>query len=206
MLPADITTYFSRPADKFLFQRWDAPIVPQVFGTAAPDPALILTAMKKVAAISGHDLVTSPSGAGMNCTIWFVKEWTDIMKLPGTEMLLGSLGVIVKLLSKKKGNMQRSIDTDPKTGAISRMVVTIRRAGPWAEWSDEHIALRLAVQTHLRWGYGKTLPALLVKDADGSWSIAPAVEQILKVAYDPSLPLRSEDPALADKLADLTAA
>ncbi|MEO8530288.1 MAG: hypothetical protein ABI459_03630 [Deltaproteobacteria bacterium] len=202
MLPDDVATYFCRSPGEFLFQRWAQPIVPHVFGTAAPDPEPIYQAMENVAALTGHPVLRSSGGADMNCTIWFVREWTDLMTMPGAEALLGSLGVVAKQLSARKSNIQLSTSDDPKTGAIGQMVLTIRMNGAIGTFPPEDTALRIAMLTHLRWSIGKDFPGVMLRDDDG-FQISPQALAVARAAYHPSIPDMSTDEATAGQIAAL---
>jgi hypothetical protein len=203
VIPDDISTYFSRKDGSFQFRRWGVPIVPHVFGPAAPDMDLFYQAFESFSGLTGHPVVRAPDGAGMNLTLFFLNEARDLMKMPGSEGLLGMLALIAKDLMTGKQSLKRNFTTDPKTGAITQMSMIVRMSGRFKDDTPEILARRMAALTQLAWSMarGPNVPPLTVLDAP--YGVLPRVADILRVAYDPSLPDASSDPSICiqiDKL------
>ena len=206
MQPDAIARYFTRPDGTFLFKRWPVPMVAGVFGPSAPDHKLIDTVFAEVEALTGHPIKIGGDGTDMNATLWFLNDWGDLLKIPGTGFLLGALGGIVKGLANRKASLRRSFTDDPVTGGIGKLAFIVRPGQFATEDSLDEKLRRIAIQTQLLWAIGKDFPGVLSEGPDGTKVIRPEVKAILSVAYDPSLPHVSTDPALAVQIADLIAA
>jgi hypothetical protein len=203
--PDQIATYFTKPNGEFLFRRWSSPIVPHAFGPTAPGAEVITRAFDTVSALSGHPVVHAPDGAGMNLTLFFVREASDMMKLPGAEGFLGMLAMLVKHLTAGKSALRRNFNTDAKSGAITQMTM-IARTSSWLRHDPPDVlALRLAVLTHLTWAMTRGPQASPLVVAGAPFGLHPDVAAIFKVAYDPSLPDVSTDPAICTQIAELIA-
>ena len=206
MHPDTIARYFTRSDGTFLFKRWAIPMVPGVFGSAAPDHKLLEATFAKTEDLTGHSIKNHADGSAMNASLWFVDNFGDLLKIPGTGGLLGALGGIVKSLRKSSPIFRRSITDDAATGGIGQMafITQMSRFAPDRPL-DERV-LRLVLQTQLCWAIGGRFPGLMTDGPNGTQVLSPEALAILRVAYDPSLPHVSTDPALAVQIADLIAA
>ena len=204
MTPDQIAAYFTKPNGDFLFRRWGTPIVPHVFGPTAPESDQIYRAFETISSVSGHPFVRSPDGAGMNLTFFFVNEASDMMRLPGSEGFLGMLAMLVKHLTAGKAALRRNFTTDSATGAINQMTM-IARTKSWLRHDPPNVlALRLTLLTHLTLAMTRGPEAPLL-DPGAPGGLHRNLAAILRVAYDPSLPDASTDPAICTQIAALIA-
>ena len=205
MHPDTIARYFTRADGTFQFRRWPAPMVPGVFGEAVPDHRLLEATFAEVESITGQQIRRDGDGSEMNATFWFVRAWGDLLKIPGTEGMLGALGGIVKDLVDSNPPFRRSVTIDASTGGIGQMALIVQTTKFGIARPMEERLLRLVVHSQLVWAMGKDFPGLMEDGPGDSKVLSAPVRAILSVAYDPSLPDASNDPAVSGQIADLIA-
>lgn len=187
MTPDDITALFTH-ADGFRCARWGRPIVPVVFGVEDATLALVKGGIEAVVTAADHRMADHDPELGANLMVFFFAEWEELKSVP-------DLGRMIDLDALPKGETARLFRFDAQ-GAIRMAMLFVRMGGPLADLPPEALVLEQAARMMLTFAGD---PPML----DGG-DLRPDVAALLRAAYDPVLPARSEDPAHALRLAART--
>lgn len=200
MTPDDIANLFTDKNGSFHFARWSLPISPMVFGDGAIDLETMRTGFAQVSALSGMRLAEKGQEGVFNCAFWFVKDWRDLLDLPGLGAALGTAADTIKKLQEGNFLQRRSYQYDKVTGGLTGVTTLLCMQGKLAAMEPAELALRQAVMASLRWSIRG-----LIKEGrperTSPYDITPDQRAILSVAYAPNLPDASRDRTFAWDLA-----
>ena len=200
--PEAVTALFTRADGQFLFARWGRPIVPVVFGVEDSTVSILKGAIEAVVALAGHKMAETDPELGANLMVFFLRDWAELTATPNLDRLIPDLGPLVARLDEVGANQYRSFRFDA-AGGIKAGFVFIRIDDAMAQAPAETIALSQIVQTILLWSdtaFLGTSPLAILRDG-GPAILKPQIADLIRVAYDPALPVAASDPALALRLA-----
>ena len=199
MTPDDIAALFTRADGQFLCARWGRPIVPVVFGVEEESLATIKGAVEAVAVLSGHKLAETDPELGANFMLFFLRDWDELAGVPGLDRLIPDLGPLLERLKAAGANQYRVFRFDP-ANAIKACFAFVRMDAQMAQVPAADLALQQAVQAILLWSdtaFTETSPLAV---ADGTTILRPDIADVIRAAYDPTLPAVASDPSHALRL------
>lgn len=181
--PDQIAAMFTRNG-RYLCARWGRPAAPVIFGLSTETLDIFRNVTCAALAHAGHRLTETDPEMGSNMMTFFVRDWDDLAGVPDLAQLTGQDDLPQRL--KGQGADQYRIFRFDADGGIRACLTFVNMSGPLA---DEHPA-RLAEALVMR--------SLLTFARD----IAPSrkTADLIRVAYDPALPVAATDPAHALRL------
>ena len=198
--PEDIQSLFTRADGAFLFARWGRPIVPVVFGVEDATVGILKGAIEAVVALAGHKMAETDPELGANLMVFFLRDWDELTGVPDLDRLIPDLGPLVARLKGADANQYRSFRFDAD-GAIKAAFVFVRMDEAMSAAPAEAIALSQMVQVALLWSdraFAQTSPLAVLEN--GAAVLRPEIADVIRAAYDPVLPMASNDPAIALRL------
>ncbi len=196
----DIAKYFTRKDGKYLCARWGRPIAPIVFGVDEKSLDVFKAAIEAVVVLANHKMAETDPELGSNLMVFFCKDWDELPEVPNLNKLVPDLQILVKRLIKSDANQYRIFRFE-EDGAIKAAFVFLRLDEHMANATADTIALSQAVQTILLWSdtaFMESSPLAVVEDKA---VLKPDVADIIRTAYDPTLPAMSEDPSHSMRMA-----
>lgn len=201
MSPEEIEALFTRQDGTFAFARWGRPIAPIVFGVQDETLGTVKGALEAIAALAGHQIAETDPELGSNLMFFFFREWAELNDVPDLDRLIPDLAQTVSRLEDADANHYRAFRFD-KHNAIKACFVFIRMKGSVAKIPAETLALTQAVQAFLLWGdqaFANASPLAVLPD-QGDTILRPEIANVIRAAYDPSLPAASADTSHALRL------
>lgn len=198
---AKVEALFTRGDGTFLFARWGRPIVPVVFGVEDATVSVLKGAIEAVVALAGHKMAETDPELGANLMVFFIRGWDELTETPNLDRLIPDLGPLVERLKGVDANQYRSFRFDAD-GGIKAAFVFIRMDADMAAVPAETIALSQIVQTILLWSdtaFLGTSPLAALEN--GAAVLRPEIADVIRVGYDPVLPVAATDASLALRLA-----
>lgn len=205
MTPDEIAAHFTRSDGDYVFARWRRPIVPVVFGVDDATLGTVKGAIEAVVALAGHRMAETDPEQGANLMIFFLREWEELLEMPGLDRLVEGLGPLVARLEAAGASQYRHFRFE-EGGAIRACIAFVRLDRALAGTSAEALALALAAQVILLWSdaaFSARSPLAKVGEA---LVLRPDISGLIRAAYDPVLPAAARDPSHALRLAARIAA
>lgn len=199
MTPDVIETYFTRSNGDFMFARWGRPIVPIVFGVEDQTLATVKGAFEAVVALADHKMAEHDPELGVNCMVFFFREWSELPQVPDLGRLVPELGELVTRLEAADANQYRIFRFD-KDGAIKAAFVFLRMDKHLSAVPAQTLALNQVVQTILLWSDTAFRDQSALAVAGDTTILRPDVAELIRAAYDPVLPAMSADKSTALRL------
>lgn len=200
MTVEDITALFTRASGEYVFARWGRPIAPIVFGVEDQSLAVVKGALEAVMALSGHKLMETDPELGANLMVFFFREWDELADVPDLGRLIPELPELLVRLKKVDANQYRIFHFD-KDGAIKACFVFLRMDAHLSEVPAETLALSQIVQSVLLWSdTAFTATSPLGQTDKGVVLLRPEIASLIQAAYDPIMPVASEDASHALRL------
>lgn len=199
MTPDVIETYFTRSNGDFMFARWGRPIVPIVFGVEDQTLATVKGAFEAVVALADHKMAEHDPELGVNCMVFFFREWSELPQVPDLDRLVPELGELVTRLEVADANQYRIFRFD-KDGAIKAAFVFLRMDKNLSAVPAQTLALNQVVQTILLWSDTAFRDQSALAVAGDATILRPDVAELIRAAYDPVLPAMSADKSTALRL------
>ena len=199
MTPQDIEALFTRESGDFVFARWGRPLSPVVFGVDDATLSVIKGALEAVCVLSNHKMAETDPELGSNLMMFFFKEWSELLDVPGLDRLVPDLGPLVEKLQAVEANQYRLFRFD-EAGAIKACFVFLRMDQHLSAVPAQTLALSQIVQSFLLWSdtaFKEKSPLVV---ADGTTILRPDVAELLRAAYDPVLPPAAQDASHALRL------
>ncbi|WP_171209494.1 MULTISPECIES: hypothetical protein [unclassified Ruegeria] len=199
MTPGDIETLFTRESGEFLFARWGRPIVPVVFGVEDATLSTIKGAFEAVVALAGHSMAETDPELGVNCMVFFFRDWQELLEVPDLDRLIPDLVPLVERLVAAEANQYRIFRFE-EDGAIRAAFVFLRMDEDLSKVPAETLALSQVVQTMLLWSdtaFRNTSPLAIAGEAT---ILRPDIAALIRAAYDPVLPGAAQDASHALRL------
>lgn len=200
LTPETVIAYFTRSDGDYVFARWGRPIAPVVFGVEEGTIALVKGAVEAVVSLVGHKMTEVDPELGGNLLFFFVRDWNELADVPDLDRLVPDLGPLLARLSAADANQYRIFRFDPD-GAIRAVFVFLRMDAQLDAMPADALALGQVVQSMVLWsdvafrGQG---PLIAV---EGQVILRPDIADLLRVSYDPVLPVSAKDPAHGLRLA-----
>ncbi len=199
MTPDEIEALFTRDSGEFLFARWGRPIVPVVFGVEDDTLAIVKGAFEAVVALADHQMAETDPELGVNCMVFFFRDWQELPEVPDLDRLIPDLGPLVERLIAADANQYRIFRFE-EDGAIRAAFVFLRMDAELSKVPAETLALSQVVQTVLLWSdaaFRDKSPLAMAGDAT---ILRPEIAGLIRAAYDPVLPRAAQDPSHALRL------
>ena len=198
--PDCVAACFTRSDGSFLFARWTRPPAPVVFGTDEAGVEVFGEALRDAAALAELPVVAEDPELGSNFMVFFCTEWAELKAVPHLAKLIPDLDKLTSVLAGAGANQYRIFGFD-EAGGIRIALVLLRYDDDLRQVSARTLALSQSVQSLLLWSDAAfTSESALALSEEGAL-VKPWHAALLKAAYDPVLPDRSEDPSLALRLA-----
>lgn len=202
MTPQEIEALFTREDGQYLFARWGRPIVPVVFGVDDRTLEIVKGAFEAVVALAGHEMAETDPELGVNCMVFFFRDWDELIEVPDLDRLIEGLGPLVERLKAAGANQYRVFRFD-EGDAIKAGFVFIRMDEEMSRIPAETLALGQVVQTILLWSdraFRDASPLALVPGG-GRVILRPDIAGVIRAGYDPVMPAVARDPSHALRLA-----
>ena len=197
---AAVAGLFTRADGTYRFARWGRPIVPVVFGTDDAALAVVKGAIEAVVALAGHKMATTDPELGANLMLFFIRDWAELPEVPGLDHLVPGLGALCTRLAARDANQYRLFRRD-EAGAIKAVLVFLRMDAALSALTVHDLALLQAVEAICLWSENAFVAQAPLAQISGRAVLRPEIAAVIRAAYDPVLPLASDDPSHALRLA-----
>lgn len=199
MSPDDVAALFTRETGDYVFARWGRPIVPVVFGVADETLSVVKGAFEAVVALAGHQMAETDPELGVNCMVFFFRNWDELPEVPDLDRLIPDLGPLVERLKTAEANQYRVFRFD-ENGGIRAAFVFLRMDPHLSAVPAETLALSQVVQTMLLWSDTAFRQKSPLAIAGETTILRPDIAAVIRAAYDPVLPVAAQDASHALRL------
>lgn len=196
----EIERYFTRSDGSYLFARWGRPIVPVVFGVDDATLSVIKGAIEAVVVLADHKMAETDAELGANLLMFFFRDWDELTETPNLDRLIPDLADLVERLKSGQANQYRLFRFD-EAGAIKAAFVFVRMDKDLADVPAEDVALAQAAQTIVLWSDMAFRDHGTLAKFEGKTILNPEVAALIRAGYDPVMPVVSDDPSHALRLA-----
>lgn len=204
--PDEIAELFTRSDGSYLCARWGRPLAPVVFGVEEASLEVVKGAFEAVCALAGHKMTDLDPELGANVMVFFFRDWAELLEVPDLDRLVEGLAPLVARLEEAGANQYRVFRFDPQ-GGIRACFIFLRMDAELAQVPAETLALSQAVQSILLWSDLAFVDRSPLARLDGGRVVLrPDIADVIRVAYDPVLPVAAHDPTHALRLAARIAA
>ncbi|MFD2737964.1 hypothetical protein ACFSUD_00120 [Sulfitobacter aestuarii] len=196
----EIERLFTRQDGGYHFARWGRPIAPVVFGVEDATLSVVKGALEATCSLAGHEIAETDPELGSNLMLFFFRNWTELLDVPGMDHLVPELAGLVTRLQGQGANQYRLFRFD-ETGAIKACFVFLRMDEGLSEMPAQTLALSQIVQAMLLWSeqaFQSTSPLAV---AGEQIILRPEIAALIRAAYDPVMPAMAQDAAHALRLA-----
>ncbi|WP_163849833.1 hypothetical protein [Pseudooceanicola aestuarii] len=202
MSAPDVEALFTDPETGFRFARWGRPVVPVVFGAADESIGVLKGAIEAVVATAGHSMAETDPELGANLMVFFMQDWQELAELPNLGEMVPDLPRLLDRLAASGADQYRFFRFDSDM-SIKASFVFIRMGGAMAAMPAADLGLEQAMKSLLSWSpaafSGRS--ALATIEGRRGAVLRPDLAAILNAAYDPVLPVASEDPVITHRIA-----
>lgn len=200
MTPQDIEALFTRSDGKYGFARWGRPIAPIVFGVQDETLSIVKGALEAVVTLAGHHMAETDPELGSNLMMFFFRDWDELLDVPDLDKLIQELGPLVGKLKAADANQYRLFRFD-QNGAIKAAFVFLCMDTAMSKLPAETLALQQVAQTVLLWSDTafRSQSPLAVTEG-GATILRPDIADVIRAAYDPVLPVASQDASHAMRM------
>ena len=192
----DVEQLFTRADESFAFARWGRGIAPVVFGVEDETLGVIKGAIDAVCRLAGHEMTDGDAELGSNFMWFFFRDWDELLEVPRLCDMVPDLEPLVGRLKEADANQYRAFRFDD-AGAIKACFVFLRMDDSLSALPADTLALSQATQSMLLWSdtaFKTQSPLALVGETT---VLRPEIGQVIAAAYDPILPVSSQDPTHA---------
>ena len=192
----DVEQLFTRADESFAFARWGRGIAPVVFGVEDETLGVIKGAIDAVCRLAGHEMTDGDAELGSNFMWFFFRDWDELLEVPRLGDMVPDLEPLVGRLKDADANQYRAFRFDD-AGAIKACFVFLRMDDSLSALPADTLALSQATQSMLLWSdtaFKTQSPLALVGETT---VLRPEIGQVIAAAYDPILPVSSQDPTHA---------
>lgn len=185
MTPERIAALFTGEDGTFLCARWGRPVAPVIFGLADESLDIFRSAIRAGYAHARHPVIDTDPEMGSNLMLFFMRDWAEMDGVPDLDHLTGQPGLPARLQGGK-ADQYRLFRFDPD-GGIRACMIFLRMSGSLAKAHPAALAEALMMRSALSFAR----------------EIAPSPElaALIRSAYDPVLPVATDQPAHAMRLA-----
>ncbi|MFN6952415.1 MAG: hypothetical protein ACK4NE_07455 [Albidovulum sp.] len=200
MTAEEVAALFTRSDGAYFFSRWARPIVPVVFGVEEATLATVKGALEAVVTLAGHRMAATDPEQGANLMIFFVGAWRELAEMPDLDRLVPGLGALLRRLEAEGAHQFRHFRFE-QDGAIRACIAFVRVGPDNAEIPAQTLALGLAAQAILLWSDLAFRDRSILAQAGDAVILRPDIAEVIRVAYDPVLPVAASDPSHALRMA-----
>lgn len=197
--PAEIEALFTREDGQFLFARWRRAICPVVFGVDDATLGVVKGALEAVVEVAGHETGEMDAELGSNLMMFFFKDWAELPAVSGMARLVPDLEPLVTRLEAADANQYRFFRFD-KDGAIKACFVFLRMDKHLGAVPAHTLALSQIVQSMLLWSDMAFRDISPLAVAGDHVVLRPEISALMRAAYDPVLPVATQDASHALRL------
>lgn len=202
---ARIERLFTR-ADGFGFAKWTKPIVPAVIGLGGNGAEVFTDSVAAAAELVGLSIGGTDPEFGANLLVFFCNDWAELTQLPGMDKMVPDLPGLLNRLTQAKANQYRIFRFDTERG-IKMAMILLRYDEDLQSVPATVLAVGQAIRTLLLWAEDAFADESPVSTNDqGGPALKRWCAELLRAAYDPTIPAYASDPALALRLAARVAA
>lgn len=201
LLADDVARLFTGADGSYAFARWDRPLVPVVFGVDDESLGLIKGATEAVAALAGLPMEETDPEIGANLMLFFIADWRELAGVPEIAGMVPEMPARIDRLVAEGARQYRVFRFD-ESGAIRACFAFVRLEAPLTGAEAEAVALSQAVGACLTWSERAfAAQGPLARLPDGRVVLRPEIAAVIAAAYDPVMPVRSDDASHALRLA-----
>lgn len=192
---------FTRNDGSYHFARWGRPLSPVVFGVEDSTLKVVKGAIEAVATLARIEIAETDPELGANLMIFFLRDWSELADVPKLDRLLPGLSQLIGRLQSADANQYRTFRFDDD-GGIKACFVFLRMDNSMQELPADDLALAQVTQIILAWGeraFAGNSPLARLPDG-GATVLKPEIAAIIRAAYDPALPVSTNDASHALRL------
>jgi len=156
-------------------------------------------AIEALCAMTGHEMAETDPELGSNLMVFFIQSWDELIATPNLDRLIPDLPPLVARLKDASANQYRAFRFDD-AGGIKACFSFICVDQAIAEAPADTVALNQMVQAMVLWSDTAFLGASPLAIVDGVAVLRPDIAALLRAAYDPVLPVMSDEPSHALRL------
>ncbi|MEM7319699.1 MAG: hypothetical protein AAF408_11845 [Pseudomonadota bacterium] len=199
MTPEQIEAMFTRDSGDYVFARWQRPIVPVVFGVDDKTLPVVKGAFEAVATLAGHGIAETDPELGVNCMLFFFRDWGELTEVPDLDRLIPDLGPLVDRLIAADAGQYRFFRFE-ENGAIRAAFVFIRMTPEVSAIPAETLALAQVVQAMVLWSETAFAVQSPLAVSGETTILRPDIADLIRASYDPVMPVSSRDRSHALRL------
>ncbi|MEP4198750.1 MAG: hypothetical protein ABJL99_24255 [Aliishimia sp.] len=196
----EIEALFTRETGDYVFARWGRALAPVAFGVEDQTLSVIKGAIDAVCQLAGHESTDMDPELGSNFMWFFMKDWAELLEVPKLDQLVPDLEPLVQRLLDGNANQYRIFRFDDE-GAIQACFVFLRMDDTLSDLSAETLALSQVVQSIVLWSDMAFQKQSALAVAKGTTVLRPEIAAVIRAAYDPVMPVSSQDPTHAMRVA-----
>ncbi|MGB5067768.1 MAG: hypothetical protein WBO29_10390, partial [Albidovulum sp.] len=140
-----------------------------------------------------------------NLMVFFFRDWAELLEVPNLDRLIDGLAPLVARLEAERANQYRIFRFD-EAGAIRACFSFLRMDGDLTEAPVDVLALSLAGHVILAWSDRAFSGRAMLASVEGTTILHPEIGDVIRAAYDRTLPVATNDPSHALRLAARVAA
>lgn len=195
-----VETFFTRSNGDYAFARWGRAIAPVVFGVEKETLDVVKAAIEAVVVLAGHKMAEVDPELGVNFMVFFVREWDELGEVPHLGSLVPDLDPLLTKLKSADANQYRIFRFD-EDGAIKAAFVFVRMDEHMSSVSADTLSLSQAVQTILLWSDTAFMDVSPLAQIEDKVILGPDIADLIRAAYDPIMPVASQDASHSLRLA-----
>lgn len=192
MSPELIKDHFMRKNGQFAFARWGRPIATVGFGIEDNSLLVLKEAVEVVLGLANHAMTDTDPEIGSNLMFFFFKEWQELRAVPNLDQIIPDRDTLTYTLENKKANQYRLFRFDNQ-GGIKACFVFLQMDENLNAVPASTLCLSQVVQSILLWSdraFQSQSPLAVL--GNGQTILRPEVADLIKAAYAPELPARSD--------------
>lgn len=195
--PDTITAAFTRP-EGFRFARWAQPIAPMIYGLDPASTNLMKAGLHLICDLTNHPYEDTDPVAGYNHVTLHCADWAELRDVPPLGPGIDNAKLAEELTERDLP--RHLVFWFDDQGAIIRALHLVRVDHALAELPADLLAIIHAMMAHLHWG-PSAFESGTTQDGPHGAQIRADLLDLLRAAYDRSIPAASSDPSLALRLA-----
>lgn len=199
MTADEVEALFTRSDGAYAFARWGRPIAPVVFGVEESTLGIVKGAIEAVVTLAGHHMAETDPELGANLMVFFMTDWSELLDVPHMDRLVPDLAPLVGRLKAADANQYRLFRFD-EAGAIRACFVFLRMDDQLSAVPAETLALSQVVQSILLWSDTAFHDQAPLAVEAGATILRPVIADVIRAAYDPTMPTFADDPSHALRL------
>ncbi|MCP5036626.1 MAG: hypothetical protein GY945_03385 [Rhodobacteraceae bacterium] len=198
----DVEKLFTGASGKYSFARWGRPIVPVVFGVDEATLSVVKGAIEAVVVLAEHKMAETDPELGANLMLFFFSEWDELLDVPRLGEMVPDLVPLVARLKAADASQYRGFRFDDNN-AIQACFSFVCMSGDMADIPADTQALGQALGAMLTWADGafKGQSPLVTLPETRDATLHAEIASLIRAAYDPVMPVATDDPVHALRLA-----